>query len=325
MTNTRDSARQILSFNQAIAVCNEIRSAGENIFYYLEQLHRSGFEACLPFEEFFVSFASDPEQIKVHNQYLIETAKTVLGTPWPIALAAEHRALLFRSELIQAMKARRDEANGVPEGELESRFGPGESWWRKQIDPCWRNMARLQVTDRDIYDAKWAAVVDSMKFQVQQESQRFSSDLSKAHTMSEDGRYSLYINVMTRDAGVLGFRYDKFKSTIGFPIFSKSINDKWDLCWAIEEPKRFFWSPFEGHFMPHLEIRSRKLRSSVAKATPGEFIQIRYAASVPGFFNAYRIFYSVDELETLIKAHLCLYSFMAPIIEGGASSGLSGS
>ncbi len=52
-------------------------------------------------------------------------------------------------------------------------------------------------------------------------------------------------------------------------------------------------------------------------AESGEFLHIRYAGVVPGFSNGYWKFFSLDELETAIKAHLYLYSMMAPIIEGG--------
>jgi len=38
---------------------------------------------------------------------------------------------------------------------------------------------------------------------------------------------------------------------------------------------------------------------------------------VPGFFNGYWKFFTLDALETAIRAHLHLYSLMAPIIEGG--------
>ncbi len=129
---------------------------------------------------------------------------------------------------------------------------------------------------------------------------------------------------MERDAAALGYQYDRSKSRAYFPVFSKAVTDEWDLCWAIEEPNFFFWNPFEGRFLPHLEIRSRMLRGSVRKGKAGEYLQLRYVSAVPGFFNAYRTFYNPGELETLIKAHLCLYGLVAPIIEGGLEQVLGG-
>ncbi|HXQ40472.1 MAG TPA: hypothetical protein VN821_04330, partial [Candidatus Udaeobacter sp.] len=155
------------------------------------------------------------------------------------------------------------------------------------------------------------------KLRVQKEAAYFATDLSKVHLPDRDGRYALFSAVMERDAACLGFRYDKRKSRPNFPVFSKTVAGEWDLCWAIEEPNMFFWSPFEGRFMPHLQVRHRNLRGSASKAEACEYLQIRYAVVVPGFFNAYRTFRSSDELETMIKAHLCLYRLMAPIIERG--------
>jgi hypothetical protein len=55
----------------------------------------------------------------------------------------------------------------------------------------------------------------------------------------------------------------------------------------------------------------------------GEFLHIRYAVVVPGFLSGYWTFFSLDDLETAIRAHLYLYSLMAPIIEGGITKVLA--
>lgn len=153
-----------------------------------------------------------------------------------------------------------------------------------------------------------------MKIRVQEEAVQFASELSRAHTFDGDGRYKLFSAVMERNATLLGFRYDKQKSRPRFPIFSNAVAGEWDLCWALEEPNMFFWSPFEGKFMPYLEIRHRGRKGSIRNAEPGEFLQIRYVSAVPGFFNAYRSFHDSTELETVIKAHLFHYAQMAPVV-----------
>lgn len=310
-------SRPRLSFEQAAAVCREFVPIGDRAFDYMEQLQRVGFEAFLPFEAFIVSFAANPGEVDLHRQCQMEMAKTLLGNPWPLMLVAGRPEEHFRSPLLQTLRAKRDEENGVPENQLGSRYGGGEAWWRSQIDPCRRHIAYFEVNNREIYDAHWAEVVDAMKSQVQEEAERFASDLATTHTFDTNGRYALFTAVMERDAAALGFQYDRAKSHANFPVFSKAINPEWDLCWAIEEPDFLFWNLFEGRFEPYLEVRSRMLRGSVRKGKAGEFLQLRYASVVPGFFNAYRTFYSLKELETVIKAHLCLYSLMAPIVQRG--------
>ena len=143
------------------------------------------------------------------------------------------------------------------------------------------------------------------------------------HTFDNKGRYIFFTAVMERDAAPLGFHYDKPKSRPNYPVFSKPITDDWHLCWVIEEARSFFHSPLEGSFQPYLELRSRQLCGSLAKARSGEFLLIRYAGVVPGFFNGYWNFFDLEELETVIKAHLYLYGLMAPIIEDGIRNGLS--
>lgn len=73
---------------------------------------------------------------------------------------------------------------------------------------------------------------------------------------------------------------------------------------------------FEGQFTPSLQVRRRSRAGELGNFGPGEFLHIRYADVVPGFFDAYRTFHRLAQLETMIKAHLCLYRLMAPIIEG---------
>jgi hypothetical protein len=87
------------------------------------------------------------------------------------------------------------------------------------------------------------------------------------------------------------------------------------VCWVLEEPREYFLSPFKGRFEPYLELRNQNLHGRLVRAKPGQLLSIRYASVVPGFLNAYRKFLDLDELETEIKAHLYLYSLMAPVLE----------
>jgi len=47
--------------------------------------------------------------------------------------------------------------------------------------------------------------------------------------------------------------------------------------------------------------------------------------AVPGFHNGYWKFFSPNELETAIMAHLYLYGLIAPVIEGGVKKGFGSS
>jgi hypothetical protein len=59
------------------------------------------------------------------------------------------------------------------------------------------------------------------------------------------------------------------------------------------------------------------LTGQIDSAEPREFLHFRYSEVAPGFWAAYRNFSGFDELETIIKAHLCLYGLMATLVEDG--------
>jgi hypothetical protein len=142
-----------------------------------------------------------------------------------------------------------------------------------------------------------------------------ATDLSRAYGFDRDGRYALLVAVMERDGAPLGFHFDISRSRVYYPIFWKQVTEHWGLYWTFEDPDdMLFWNPFEGRFRANLKIGSRALRYP-DKAELGELLSIRYSGVIPGFYNAYMTFFGLDELETIIKAHLCLYGLMAPVIE----------
>jgi hypothetical protein len=201
---------------------------------------------------------------------------------------------------------------------MSTHYPAAEAVWRLEIDPCRRRLVQDRVNDRERHEARFTAMLEQEVRALEDESAHHATGLGKVpHTFDNKGRYRFFAAVMERDAAPLGFQYDKAKSRPNYPIFSKAVTDDWHLCWAIEEARAFFHSPMEGKFQPFLELRSRELQGTLAKVESGQFLYIWHAMVVPGSFSGYWTFFSLDELETAIRAHLCLYSLMAPIIEGG--------
>jgi len=225
---------------------------------------------------------------------------------------------LYFSPFLQRLREERDKINGLPVHQLSSRYPGGESAWRREVDPCQRRLIQARVTQRDFHEARWTAMLDEERRTLEHEAARHATGLGRIpHTFDNKGRYAFFAAIMERDAVSYGFHYDKAKSRPNYPVFSRAITEDWHLCWAIEEARAFFHSPFEGRFSPFLEIRGRNLHGTLAKAESGEFLHIRYATVVPGFLGGYWKFFDLDELERVIKAHLYLYGLMAPIIESG--------
>jgi hypothetical protein len=159
-------------------------------------------------------------------------------------------------------------------------------------------------------------MVEAERLALQEESESCVTCLNKdRRNFDEERRYCLYTAVMERDAAALGFNYDQSRSRSRYPVFSMPIVDDWYLCWVIEEPRLFFFSPHDGRFEPSLELRNRRLLRR--QPASGELLLIRYRSAVPGYFSGYSEFFNLDQLERAIGAHLYLYSLMAPIIERG--------
>lgn len=317
-----DASRRRLSFEQANAICRRFVPIGDNLFTYIERLKEANFSAFVPYHEFLDSFASCPEDLRVHRRYQIELAKLRLGRPHPMRRSSATWRQVFFSPFIQHLREERDRANGVPETELSRRYPWGEAAWRREIDPCERNKVYASVNDEEFYEARWNAMLEERRQRLVAEVPIHATGLAKDYNLSKKGRYSFFTAAMKRDAAKLGFHYDAGKSYPDFPVFSKPINDDWDLCWAIEEPEFFFMDPMSGSFDPYLELRHKKLSGSIGKAKVGDFLHIEYNHIVIGFGNAYWQFYDLDELETVVRAHLFFYSLIAPIIETVLQDGL---
>jgi hypothetical protein len=309
------STRPKLTFEQANAVCREFLPIGGGIFDYADELQKAGFSAFIPHYEFLESFCGSREENEIRRWCLIEGAKNRLGRPWPLRVSAAEEELLYASPFIQQLCQERDEANGVPVTQLSNQY-PGQIW-RLEIDPCEQRRAYALVHEKQIYRERWNAVLQERKRRLELEVVQHSTGLAASYAFDKRGRFDFFAAVMERHATPLGFRYDDQKSYPHYPVFVKQISQFWSLCWAIEETNTFFWSGNEGQFAPCLEIRNSELRGSVNKADAGEFLFVRYQHIIPGFGSTYWKFFDLDQLETMIKAHLCFYSLMAPIIEGG--------
>ena len=316
--------RPKLSFAQANAICREFVPVGDQVFDYMAHLREAGFGAFMPRHEFVGSFAETTDESELHHRCVIEKAKERLGQPTPIRMSNEEVKRIYFSPFLQHLRDHRDKDNGMPFLELRNHYFGGESLWREEVDPCQRKLVQAKIAQKVAFEARWATILEQERRQFEQEAARHATGLGRLpHTFNEPGRYRFFSAVMERDAACMGFEYDKLKSRPNYPIFSKAITDDWDLCWVIEEPRFFFHSPFEGRFAPFLEVRSKNLRGNLRKVQSGEFLNIRYVQVLPGFFNGYWIFFNLDELETVIKAHLYLYGLMASIVEDGIRKGLA--
>jgi hypothetical protein len=156
------------------------------------------------------------------------------------------------------------------------------------------------------------------------ETARFASGRGRGRGFDKASRYAMFVEVMESESRSLGFSRDTKKSRSGYSVFSKPVSEGWDLCWTIEDMNTFHRNVFEGQFEPYLHLRARNVRGKLNRAQMGEFLVIRYRYLILGFGNAYWKFSDLNQLETIIKAHLRLYALLAPGIESGIARALRG-
>lgn len=313
-----NAPRLRLSFEQADGLCRELVPIGDQALNYMARLSEAGFNAFLPRQEFIKSFAETPEDVEIHRRCFVENVKEGLGRP-TMRMSDEEYERLYFSPFLQSLREQRDQDNACAVEQLRNLYGGGESAWRREIDPCQRALVKDRCDQVWAHQARFAVMLEAERRTLEEEADRCSTGLGRpSRTFDPDGRCGFLAAVMERDAAALGFQYDKTKSQLNYPVFSKPVTDDWHLCWTIKYAPSFLDS-FEGLFEPLLELRSRQMPSNSDKAEVGEYLLLRYE---PVGLGAYRPFLNLDQLERNIKAHLYFYSLMTPAFESGIKRAL---
>lgn len=309
------SAKPRLSFEQANAICRNWIALGDQADSYFETMIDWGFDAIRPRKIYIESFAADASELATHQRCVTEAVKEQLGQPRSFPVIGDELKRVYFSPLLQSLRKQRDEENGCSERELSSRFEPGEAYWRREIDPCQRNLARDRVARRAAHEARFESVVACERQLAAEEARRHAAAHSqRGHMFDERDRYAFFVDVMSRDAASLGFEFDKARSRAKRPSFFKPLTDDWRLCWSVDD-RFFLFAQTEGRFLPSPHLCSRKVGSPHTVTEPFQTLQIRY--DVFGVQTAYWVFHDFDQLGRAINAHLQLYSLLGGAIESG--------
>jgi hypothetical protein len=138
--------RPTLTFFQANELCRKLVPIGDAIWRFAEQLRVEGYSAFDARNDFVESFGASDE-IEVHRLCAVEQAKLRLGQPWPMKYSPDERKLLYSSDLLNELYARRDAKNGCSASELTTKYPGVDALWRREVDPCRRNMVRFEVSN----------------------------------------------------------------------------------------------------------------------------------------------------------------------------------
>lgn len=308
----REAPPVAMSFRQMDAICRRLSLLADQMDFFTESMTASGFQAFRPRQEYLASFCNSGDERALRKRCIAERAKQRLAAPLDMNAFGSEASSPWRSPFLQAL--REEQTKGLSIDSTTNDRGLGEML-RQEIDPCQRNLLRMQWQDRETWDAIFTSMHDAELQALADEATAHATGLGRMpHTFDAQGRYAFFSAVMARDASPLGFQHDKRRSKPEYPVFTKPLTPDWDLCWSIEERTFFQWNQFEGRFEPALTLRSRTLRGRSSKI-PGQILGIDYPETVHGFGNGYRTFRDLDELETAIKAHLKLYELTFPTIE----------
>lgn len=314
MTRQADGSKPRLSFEQANAICRNWIALGDRADSYFETMINRGFDAITPRKIYIESFAADASELATHRSCVTEAVKEQLGQPRSIPMTGDELKRVYFSPLLQSLRKRRDEENACSERELSSRFEPGEAYWRREIDPCQRNLAKDRVARRAAHEARFQTVVECERQLAAEEARRHSAaHCQRGHMFDERDCYAFFVDVM-RDAASLGFEFDKARSRAKRPFFFKPLTDDWRLCWSVDD-RFFLFAQTEGRFLPSLHLCSREVGNPREVTEPFQTLQIRY--DVVGLQTAYCVFHDFDQLERAVNAHLQLYSLLAGAVESG--------
>jgi hypothetical protein len=280
-----------LAAREVDAICRRLVPIGESVFNYIEGLQAAGFCAFVPIMRFEKGFCQSEEERTIYRRCSIERAKQRLGRPSSFPASAQEHSLFYSSSYLQELIAKRDQANGVPEEQLADRY-PREIW-RREVEACGRRRVMASIIDRTAFEAQGRAMENELREIIAREvalhaqvnesgnleelehdslASRISRLTQFGHqnpkTSQEFDRFWFFRSIMDREATALGFEYDRRKSRVNYPVFSKAVGGVWDLCWAIEN-RTGFMVPHRGLLHLTLQLRQRRLSGPIGAKSAG--------------------------------------------------------
>jgi hypothetical protein len=317
-----------LSYARQVNILGKLTYLADRASELAASLQAAGFDSFVARRHFLDSFCEPTEQ-STHERYLVEVAKTAIGTPDGISGFLRGREPGFRSPILAAMRAERDATNGVPYDALL-----GVDIWKREIDPCARRMMRLEFAADPVVSERRRQMDTDRRRRHAIEIARHVSDLARSFTFDPTGCSRLVAQAMQADLGSLGFEYDRRRSRPFSPVLSKRLTPSCDLCWSLRTDRNLQLMPrYQGAdgswripLDPCLYVAVKGRRGNLdirPMFKESDTMVIRYTRAVAGFEWAYGNFESLEGLETILKAHATLLKLIAPAVVSDLVSELS--
>jgi hypothetical protein len=309
-----------LSYGRQVDILSRLANLADRAEELSVQLQKAGFDSFVAYQSFLASFCEQTEK-SGHQRYLIEVAKTEIGTPDRVSGFLAGRELGFRSPLLAAMRAERDRTNGVT---FEALTGP--DIWKREIDPCARRMKRLEFSADPVVAERRRQMNLDRSRRREAEIAQHASERGQSFTFDSTGCSRFVAEVMESDLTPFEFAYDRRRSRRFFPVLSKPLTPSWDLCWSLHTDRNLRRMPryqamhgaWEIPLDACLYAASKGRRGNVdipVGFTEWDAMEIAYTRLICGFEWAYGRYEGPQELETILKAHVELLKLTIPTVD----------
>lgn len=309
---------QIITFDNAQRLIEGLLPLCEQENVFSDAMRGQGFSAFEPFQADYDSYAIGVDERSLGRQIQVENCKEFfLRKLISYAHRAKSSNVRFQSPILDCLRKKRGQFDRMSEQELLKEFNLEEIFVGKAIGPLESRRRKEKIENRLRYDQKEQAIRDASFKKVQQEARHYSTPVAFRYGNHERERVELFMEAASLDLMDRGFVGPNSKVK-GSLYFCRSLNDDFYLRWSVVDAHRL--APWPEHdsrmsaFLVELDLCSAfHPPSELESDQQGTTMRLPYAQIVPFFLNAYTNFKANVELETLIKAHVCLLKlFITP-------------
>lgn len=305
-----------LSRDRIDEILTGITPLAERMWDFVEMARQAGWDLVLPRIEFDTSFCRADDELTEYRLVAVELAK--------LHIAAANRRLrieagqrLLNSEYLEDLRKQRSEEE---RGLFDEKNRP---FWAMQVARCTRRKELWRLEHREEFDAREAELRTEENRRRRRQAEAHGCALARELAADVDHLSDFYAALLDRYAGPLGFSLDERRSQADGPVFSKSLNDSWDLCLSAE---RLVWWPGkqsgEGRTLLSLQAIGETKPPRVAKTE--QALLIEFTELIPYFDFLYWQFATLDELEAIVNAQMFLLALVLGDIEEVVRKGVAG-
>lgn len=300
---------------QRATVTENLFPLGDDFWSYIDVLRTEGFSAFSCELEYPFRYCQSGEDNDL-RRYMSEVAKEIIGDPcgegWYYGL--QRPAYGYVSPYLEQLRVAHD--NLIQEllgrGLINLDEGPQQA--NRQITPVLKRMWDEfcgQIAEGK-FISPWMSLSKEERRKELVNVPRFEFDLN----FNSVSQRAMLIKMMLLELlHPLGFKYNEKQSTEQYPVFTRMLNDQWNLCFAFRDADRYIHSEVIAGLPLVLQIRPINAKPQKSRLLGHEFLTISWDRIHPTLFTSYFECASKEEMEVCLRAKVRLFSLMQPQLE----------